>query len=800
MKALFTVAAGMALLVVSLVAQTPGTSHDAHLKAYDAHTSLASSSPYKNLSWSYVGPTNVSGRVADVTVADHGTSRRLYAGTCCGGVWKSDDLGETWQVVFDQEASTATGALAVAPSNPDIVWIGTGESNIFRSSYTGVGVYKSADNAKTWQHMGLTDTGTIGRIVVHPTDPSIVYVASAGQEWKENDMRGVYKTTDGGRTWTQSLKISAKTGVNDVAMDPSDPNTLYAAAWERQRRKWNDPRVEPDFSESGIFKTTDAGKTWTRLTSGLPAANVSGRVGLAIAASNPKVVYAYYDNYTCDTQAVAGGRNPGGSAATCPIIGTEVYRSNDKGATWTLVSGSTPEQRGLVQSVGASYAWVFGNIRVDPTDENTIYILGLFVSVSHDGGKTFTRFVAPQPATPAAGPGGGRGGPGGDNHAMWIDPKDPNFMLSGNDSGFRVTTDGGANWKRAQLPTSTFFDIAYDMDKPFRVYGSIQDHGSFRAPIDLSNGVAGLKPITWENAPGGEYSEHAIDPTNPNLVYFASNTGASRTDYSIPAAGGRGGGGGCGGGGRGAPAPTGPQRNTCITPPASDDPLRMQVLAPIVLSPFDPNTVYLGAQSLFRSHDRGATWEKLTPDLSYGDKTHLGDIPHQLVISISESPKKKGVIYAGTDDGRLDLSMDDGKTWTELTSKLPHRMWVAKVLASQYDESTVYLAQQGRYDEDFGVYLYKSTDYGNTWKSLAGNLPGGPMNMIREDPVTAGVLYASNDFGVYATTNGGQKWDVLGGNLPSVNVMDFIVHPRDRVLVAATHGRGVWVIDVSKIK
>jgi len=465
-----------------------------------------------------------------------------------------------------------------------------------------------------------------------------------------------------------------------------------------------------------------------------------------------------------------------------------------------MISGSTPEQNGLVQSVGASYAWVFGNIRVDPTDENTIYILGLFVSVSHDGGKTFTRFVAPQPATPAAGQGGGRGGPGGDNHAMWIDPKDPKFMLSGNDSGFRVTTDGGANWKRAQLPTSTFFDIAYDMDKPFRVYGSIQDHGSFRAPIDLSNGVAGLKPITWENAPGGEYSEHAIDPTNPNLVYFASNTGASRTDYSIPAAGGRGGGGGCGGGGRGAPAPTGPQRNTCITPPASDDPLRMQVLAPIVLSPFDPNTVYLGAQSLFRSHDRGATWEKLTPDLSYGDKTHLGDIPHQLVISISESPKKKGVIYAGTDDGRLDLSMDDGKTWTELTSKLPHRMWVAKVLASQYDESTVYLAQQGRYDEDFGVYLYKSTDYGNTWKSLAGNLPGGPMNMIREDPVTAGVLYASNDFGVYATTNGGQKWDVLGGNLPSVNVMDFIVHPRDRVLVAATHGRGVWVIDVSKIK
>jgi hypothetical protein len=520
----------------------------------------------------------------------------------------------------------------------------------------------------------------------------------------------------------------------------------------------------------------------------------------------------YYDNYSCDSEAAAGGRNPGGSAATCPIIGNQIYRSNDKGGTWTQVSGSTPEQRGLVQSVGASYAWVFGNIRVDPTDENTIYCLGLFVTVSHDGGKTFQRFVAPAGAAPpAAGPGGGGRGPGGDNHAMWIDPKDPKFMLSGNDSGFRVTTDGGATWKHADLPTSTFFDIAFDMDKPFKVYGSIQDHGSYRAPVDLSNGVAGLKPITWENAPGGEYSEHAIDPTNPNYVYYAgSNGNVSRTDYSVapPPGGRRGGGGGAGGGGRGGcvagrrEQPPEPQRTANIEPciASGDDPLRIQVMAPILISPHDPNTIYFGAQYLFRSHDRGDTWEKLTPDLSYGDKSHMGDIPHQLVISISESPKKKGVIYAGTDDGRLHLSMDDGKTWTELTSGLPHKMWVAKVLASQYNESTVYLAEQGRYDEDFGVYLYKSTDYGKTWKSIAGNLPGGPMNMIREDPVTPGVLYASNDFGVYVSTNDGARWSVLGGNLPSVNVMDIVVHPRDRVLVAATHGRGVWVIDVSNIK
>ena len=786
-----------------------GTDHTAHLKAWDAHQAMAQSSPYRSMNWSQIGPTNISGRMTDVAVADRGTSRRLYAGSCCGGLWASDDLGKTWQPVFDREASVSIGAIGVAPSNPDIVWVGTGESNIFRSSYTGVGVYRSVDGAKTWQHMGLTDTGTIGRIVIHPTDPNIVYVASAGQEWLENEMRGIFKTTDGGRTWTPSLKISVKTGVNDIVMDPGDPNTLYAAAWQRQRRKWNDPRPEKGFEESGIFKSSDAGKTWARLTNGLPASNVSGRIGIAVAASNPKVVYAFYDNYGCDTQTepdTAGGRgrNPGGSAATCPIIGNQIYRSNDKGGTWTLVSGQTPEQRTFVKAMSNTYAWVFGNIRVDPIDENTIYTLALGVSVSRDGGKTFTRFTGPpsDAAAPAAQPGtpgpGGRG-PGGDNHAMWIDPKNPKFMLSGNDSGFRVTTDGGATWTRAALPTTTFFDIAYDMDTPFRVYGSVQDHGSFRAPVDLRNGVDNLKPIVWESAPGGEYCTHAIDPTNPNLVYAGWLT---RTDYSIPApAGGRGGGGGGAGRGVAGETPAGPQRTTNIRPPVGpgDEALRIQVLAPIALSPHDPNTVYFGTQYLFRSKDRGTTWEKLTPDLSNGDKSRMGDIPHQVVISISESPKKKGLIYAATDDGRVHLTIDEGKEWTELTANIPHRMWVSKILASQYNEATVYLSQQGRYDEDFGVYLYKSTDYGKTWKSIAGNLPGGPMNMIREDPVTPGVLYASNDFGIYVSTNDGGKWDVLGGNLPSVNVMDFIIHPRDRVAVIATHGRGVWVADVSKI-
>ena len=308
--ALFAAALWLGLAPIGAQAPAAGD-HTAHLKAWDTHKTMTQSSPFRTMNWSFVGPTNISGRIADVAVAERGSSRRFYAGSCCGGVWASDDLGQTWQPVFDKEASTAVGALAVAPSNPDILWVGTGESNIFRSSYTGVGVYKSTDNAKTFQHMGLTDTGTIGRIVIHPTDPNVVYVASAGQEWVENEMRGVYKTTDGGKTWTPSLKISPKTGVNDLAMDPKDPNTLYAGAWQRQRRKWNDPRVEVGFSEGGIFKTTDAGKTWNRLTNGLPPSNVLGRIGIAVAPSNPNVVYGFIDNYECDTAE----RQPGAAGA-----------------------------------------------------------------------------------------------------------------------------------------------------------------------------------------------------------------------------------------------------------------------------------------------------------------------------------------------------------------------------------------------------------------------------------------------------------------------------------------------------
>ncbi|HUR21879.1 MAG TPA: hypothetical protein VMZ90_13780, partial [Vicinamibacterales bacterium] len=642
-----------ALAMTATRAQAPKTDAEFHRNAYETHRAMTAASPYKGDTWAFLGPSNVSGRIADLAVAEYPTFRRLYAGSCCGGLWQSDDTGQTWKPVFEHEASGAIGDVTVAPSNPDIVWVGTGETNIYRSSYAGTGVYKSTDGAKTWQHMGLTDSQTIARIVIHPTDPNIVYVAASGHEWTENEMRGVYKTTDGGKSWAKVLYTNPQTGAVDLVMEPGNPNILYAAMWQRVRRKWADPRTEPGFDKSGVFKSVDAGKNWSRVEGGLPPGQSLGRIGLDIAASNPKVVYAFVDNYARGEKAPPNTRNPYGVLIDYYPIGNEVYRSDDRGMTWKKTSAQDEAQRLYMRNLSSSYGWVFGNIRVDPRDENTIYTLALGVSVSHDAGKAMGRIGVPAPgAPPAAAPAAPRGGgPGGDNHAMWLDPKDPNFMLLGNDSGFRVSRDAGVTWTRANIPSSTFFDTAFDMGTPFKIYGSVQDHGSFRAPVDLSNGVAGLKPVPFEGGPGGEGSTHAIDPTNPNIVYSAGTYGSiTRTDLSATAAGGRGG-------------------STNIRPTAGpgEDALRGQWLAPMVLSPHDPNTLYFGLQYLYRSRDRGDTWEKLTPDLSAGEKAQIGEVPYQTVISISESPKKAGVIYSGTDDGRLHVSIDSGKEWTNLT-------------------------------------------------------------------------------------------------------------------------------------
>jgi photosystem II stability/assembly factor-like uncharacterized protein len=781
--------AAVAAASIGLGAQSSSRADAEYLrKAYDTYKTMAQSSPYHGLTWQYLGPTNISGRATDIAVADRVSSRRIYAGYAASGVWKTDDNGATWQVVFDNYPSTSIGDLAVAPSNPNILWVGTGEANIFRASMAGVGIFKSVDAGRTFTHMGLTDTQTIARIIVHPTNPDIVYVAASGHEWTDNEMRGVFKTTDGGKTWRKSFYRGPRTGAIDLVMDPTDPNTLYAAMWQHVRRKWSDPRVEPGYNEGGIWKTTDGGATWTEANQGLPAPQYRGRIGIDISRSKPNVLYAFIDSYE-------PGRPPqpdehdayGRPVNESRIKSAEIYRTDDKGATWRKVSESNSYMTGH----SGTYGWVFGQIRVDPVDENTIYTMGLALNVSHDSGKTFTRVQ----------------GTHGDHHGLWIDPKNPSILYNVNDGGCNLSDDGGKTWKFAvSAGGAHFYNVALDNSTPFWAYGSIQDHGSRRGRVDLSAGRDDIPAVQWTNAPGGEGSNQAIDWENPNVVYSHGFYGNfTREDQSLPVPQrGRGGeGANAAAEGRGQQAgQVGPQRSTNIRP--KDDELRAQWMAAIIVSPHNASTIYAGYQYVYRSKDKGATWERISGDLTSNDPKQMlpkssSEIPYQTIVALAESTKKQGLLYAGTDDGRLHVTMDDGKTWSDLTKSLPVQKWISRVVPSQFAEGTVYVSQRGREDDDFAPYVYKSTDYGKTFTRMANNLPAGPVNVIREDPTDANILYAGTDFGAFVSTNGGRKWEVLGGNLPSVQVSDLAYQARDSIIVISTYGRGMYAMDALKV-
>lgn len=730
------------------------------LAAYDRHVQMKDSSLFKDLKWQFVGPTNISGRMTDVAVPlPRGKNYVFYAAAASGGVWKTTNEGTTWKPVFEHAASTSIGDVTVAPSDARIVWVGTGEANIFRSSMAGAGVYKSTDAGETWTHMGLAGTHTIPRIVIHPTNPDIVYVASSGHEWTYNEERGVYKTVDGGTTWEKVLYINDRTGAIDLVMDPVDPHILYAATWQRIRKRWHDPRNEPDYTGSGVHKTTDGGTTWTEINTGLPPAHFRGRIGLDVCRTKPDVVYAFIDNYEPES-ADRGQTDSYGRARQGGIKGAEVYRSDDKGQTWRKVSESNRAYRRLC----ATYGWVFGQIRVDPNDDNTVYVLGVPLTVSRDGGKTISTLR----------------GMHADHHALLIDPDNSQYLVNGNDGGIVISYDGGKNWRNFNdlIPAVQFFNIGYDMDSPFRVYGSIQDHGSYRGIVDLQRGRDRIAPVKFEPAPGWEGSSHAVDPTDPNTVYAAGFYGnIYRQDMR-----------------------TG--ERTDIMPKAAEgeQPLRGQWVAPFILSPHNPRVLYHGMNYLFRSWDRGDKFEKISPDLTFNNPDRQGDIPYQTLTTISESPFELGVIYVGTDDGRVHVTRDGGTKWDEITTGIPRDRWISRIVASRYDKGTVFMAQNGKRNDDFRPYLWKSTDYGATWHSLVGDIPCGPINVVREDPKRPDVLYVGTDLGVYVTVDGGVKWQVLANNLPTTFVHDLIIHPRDDIMVIATHGRGMYALDVRPIQ
>jgi len=726
------------------------TPAELRLQWFQNHLQMKEGSIFKNLKWRSVGPLAMSGRMTDIAVPG-GNHYLIYVSAASGGVWKTVNNGTTWESIWDNHASNSVGDIAVADSDPNIIWVGAGENNSSRSSYSGTGVYKSTDGGRTWIHTGLSDTHHIGRIVIHPKNPDIVFVAALGHLYTRNEERGVFKTTDGGKTWKKVLGVNDNTGFIDLVMDPSHFNTLYAASWERIRRPWN--MVEYG-KGSGIYKSTDGGKNWKRLINGFPTGEFIGRIGLDVSVSNPNVVYAVVDNHIARKEKPKGLDPYGIQKLKKVIIGAEVYRSDNRGESWQKVNKDD------LRNLYSTYGYYFGEIRVSPDCEDEIYVLGVPLLRSKDGGKTYERLSYR--------------GFHVDHQAFWIDPKNTDHLMNGNDGGLNFSYDRGKTWVDIKMPLGQFYFVAVDMKEPFNIYGSIQDNGCWYGPVTSVPGMG--EP--WKSFPGGEASYIAIDPSDFNILYSEGYYGRIiRVDRK-----------------------TWKTKNIRPQAKKGEPPLRCNWLTPFIISPHNPYILYFGAQKLFMSLDRGEHWQAISPDLTTDNLKKRGDVAFCTLTTISESPLKPGLIYVGTDDGNVQVTKNGGVTWQKIMKGLPAERWVSRIVASKYDEGTVYVSLNGYRDDDFSAYVYKSADYGETWDYIGNNLPGGPVNVIKEDPRKKNMLYTGTDLGVYVSLDHGESWISLCSNLPTTFVHDLVVHPRDNILVIGTHGRSVSVMDVKLIQ
>jgi photosystem II stability/assembly factor-like uncharacterized protein len=697
---------------------------------------------FSGLEFRLIGPAVASGRVIAFAVNPRKRAE-YYVGVASGGVWKTTNAGTTWTPVFDGEGSYSIGAVALDPNDTSVVWVGTGESNSQRSVGYGDGVYRSDDGGKSWKNLGLKKSEHIGRIVIDPRDSKLVYVAAEGPLWGPGGDRGVYKTADGGANWKNVLTISENTGVADIATDPSNPDILYAAAYQRRRHVYTLIDGGP---ESAIYKSTDKGETWTKLKSGLPTEDM-GRIGLAVSPADPNVVYA--------TIEAANGK--GG-----------IFRSSDKGATW--------ERRNEFDQ-GAMY---YGQILTDPKNVDRIYVMNVYLRVSDDGGKTLHKI--------------NEANHHGDNHALWIDPQDTNYYLLGSDGGVADSLDRGASWSfKANLPTVQFYDVAVDNALPFyNVCGGTQDNFSWCGPSRTKN-LNGIMNSDWYVTTGGDGFRSQVDPEDPNTVYAESQYGVlARYDKR-----------------------TGEELNIQPQEGKGEAPLRWNWDSPLVISPHSHTRLYFAANRLFRSDDRGDSWKPISPDLTRQlDRNQLSVMgkvwgPDAVaknqstsfygnIVALSESPLKEGLIFAGTDDGLIQVTQDGGSSWTKLEkfTGVPEKTYVSRLAASRHDAGTVYAAFDNHKNSDFKPYLLKSTDGGKAWTSIAGDLPeNGPVLAFAEDTVNPRLLFAGTEFGAFFTIDGGQKWIQLKGKLPTVAVRDIAIQPRENDLVLATFGRGFYILD-----
>lgn len=691
-----------------------------------------------------IGPAAMGGRIADIAAVHEGQRLTIYVGSASGGVWKSVDGGTTFKPIFDKQPSLSIGAVAIDPSNPQTVWVGTGESWVRNSVSVGTGVYRTRDGGENWEAVGLPDSEHISRVIVHPKDGNTVYACALGHLWNSNAERGVFKTTDGGKTWNKLLYRNDSTGCAEMAMDPRDPGVLYAAMWDVRREPHNFRSGGPG---SGLFKSTDSGATWRELRKGLPQGDL-GRIGIAVAASNHARVYA-----------VVEAKNR-----------TALFRSDDAGENWAEVNNSFNV---------SGRPFYFARLVTDPKNPDCVYKPGFFLTVSEDGGKSFSAAFSAN-----EGPGGGNHG---DHHALWIDQDNPDQMLLGTDGGVYQSLDRGSHWRfLANLPVSQFYHVSADMAEPYNVYGGLQDNGTWMGPSRATDGIANRH---WRNIDFGDGFWAFSDPADADYAYaeyqggkiarFRKSTGESKDIKPLPRPG--------------------------------EPEFRFNWNAPIHMSANHLGTIYLGGQFLFRSHDHGESWERISPDLTTNDPARQhqelsGGLTidnsdaekFETIYTIAESPKNGDVIWVGTDDGNVQITRDGGKHWTNVAkniSGLPAGTWVTTIEASHFDPATAYATFDGHAAGDMKTYVYQTKDYGKTWASLATSELSGYAHVVRQDLVNTNLLFVGTEFGLFISIDGGAHWAQFKGSLPNVAVRDIAIHPRESDLMLATHGRGIYILD-----
>ncbi len=697
--------------------------------------------PYAGLAYRFIGPP---GNRVSAVAGVPGDPNTCYAGAASGGVWKSTDGGIHWKAVFDEQPAQSIGSIAIAPSDPNVVWVGTGEPFIRSNVSLGNGIYRSTDAGKTWKHMGLEKTGRIGRIAIDPRNPDVVFAAALGTCYGPQQERGVYRTVDGGRSWERVLFVDENTGISDLAMDPNNPRTLFAGAWQIDIKTWGRKSGGPG---SGVFVSRDGGATWKRITGhGLPEPPL-GKIAVAVAGSDSLRVYALIET---------GQRG-------------SLWRSDDGGEKWKLVNHSR-----LLNERPHYYT----RMLVAPDNANEVYFPSNGMGVTYDGGETADQIRW-----------------GGDNHDMWADPKDPRRMMIGSDGGVSVTTTRGKQWNQTRLPIGQMYHVSTDNRIPYFVYGQMQDDGSMRGP-SVSPGAGGISPAQWTSSAGCETGWATPDPVDPDIVWggcyagvverFDAKTGMARTVSPWP--------------------------ERTMGANAGEIKLRMNWTFPIAISRHDHNTVYVGSQYVYSTSDGGQTWKAISPDLTLNDKSMMGDsggltvdnlsVEYAgVVYSLAESPLEKGVIWAGTNDGLVQITRDGGAHWSNVTRGipgLPPKGTVASVEPSRFDAGTCYVSVDLHQVDNRDPFLFKTADYGRTWKAIASNIPKSPLSyahVVREDPFRKGLLYAGTENALYVSFDDGGRWAPLQSKLPHAPVYWLTIQEHFHDLVVGTYGRGFYILD-----